>query len=664
MPKSTVLIVDDNPDILGKRQDLLETHLPECRVLPCTSGPYAMKQATLTPVDGALVSVHMQEQDGIEMCAALRSNILTRHIPVMLISEHPSSTDLRIRGLEAGADDVVAGTIDEMELLARVRVMLRMKRAEDEQRAATERLEEVVAEHTAALNSSEERYRRLVEISPDMIVVCTDGLTTFVNEAGKKVLRTATADELENRPITKLVHPSSVERMEKVLEECAVNGKPVPFVEMQLRAADGETIDVETAAVPFDDRGTQHIQLVIRDVTERKQVNERAKQSQRMEAVGQLAGGVAHDFNNVLTTIRGYSELILESVSPGDPMRDDLKEISFATARAASLTRQLLAFSRRQVLEPRPLALNKVVTEMERMLNRIIGEDIALVTALDDNLSTVKVDLSQIEQVIMNLAVNARDAMENGGKLTVRTMNITLTENDVVRKQLDLGGGDYVVMEVSDTGMGMSPKTMFRIFEPFYTTKPKDKGTGLGLSTVYGIVKQSGGDISVTSKEGMGTCFRVFLPTAENEMPSIPAPVKTGRDEIVGFETVLLVEDEAPVRMLTKRMLERTGYTVLEARHGAEALMICQNCEDPIHLILTDVVMPKMGGPELVERLLKTHPEMRVLLMSGYSDEAGLELGETLENISFLSKPFSYSELTRKVRRILDDDFSTTDPGG
>ncbi|MDJ0766191.1 MAG: response regulator [Myxococcota bacterium] len=657
MPNATILIVEDNPDTLIERELLVVNHLHQSTIVSCHCALDAVDIAASREIDGAIVSVNMSDVNGIEVCRQLKSDIRTRHIPVMLVCEHQSSTELRIRGLEAGADGFVTQPIETEEFIARLRVMLRNKRAKDEQRAAHDRLAEIVAEHSAALHSSEQRYRRLVDISPDMIAVCSEDKIIFASAAAEKILGISSADHLIGKAIFQIVHPDSLPQLERLKHgDVGERDQGMSYVEMQLIRNDGDPIDVEATGVLFDDRGESHLQLVFRDITQRKRFAERAKQSQRMEAVGQLAGGVAHDFNNVLTTIRGYSELVLESIGKGDPLREDLDEIRAATDRAAALTRQLLAFSRRQVLEPKPLTLNTVVLEMKRMLNRIIGEDIELITDLDVDLATIKADRSQIEQVLMNLAVNARDAILEGGKITIHTQNISLSASDIARRRIDLKPNDYVLMEVTDTGMGMSAQTLFHIFEPFYTTK--DKGTGLGLSTVYGIIKQSGGEVSVTSAPGKGTCFCVYLPVVPDEAirTGLPEPIRIRTDNMRGNETVLLVEDENSVRMLAKRMLQRTGYTVLSARHGGEALTLCKDHKASIHLILTDIVMPQMGGRELVERVLALHPETKILLMSGYSDHTAIALEKAFFNITFLKKPFSYSELTAKVRQALDSE--------
>lgn len=564
-------------------------------------------------------------------------------------------TQVRVRAMETGVDDVLEIPCEAHELVARLRVLLRCRQLEGERRAANSRLEDMVAERTAALLASEARYRQAVEASPDMIALCEDGRIVYVNDAGRQMLRARRAADVVGNPILVIVAPESRREVEQMMGEANTEPRSAPadaFHELRLRPVDGgPLVDAEATLVWLEYLGKRQIQFIARDVTERNRIEDQIRQSQRMEAVGKLAGGVAHDFNNVLTTIRGFSELILDSLSEGDPLCDDVEEIRRATERAGALTRQLLAFSRRQVLEPKPLSLNNVVSDMKRMLLRMIGEDIDLVTDLELSLGTIKADRSQIEQVVMNLAVNARDAMQGGGKLVVRTRNVTVGAEFKPRPELP--AGDYVLLEVSDTGHGMTSKTMQHIYEPFFTTKAKDKGTGLGLSTVYGIVKQSGGEIFVKSEVDRGTTFEIYLPQM-HETVATGDPVNIERGVARGFETVLLVEDEDSVRLLAKRMLERAGYRVLSARHGGEALLMAEKHDGPIHLVLTDVVMPEIGGRELVERLMQRHPDIRPLFMSGYSDEEVLRLDEWLSSVSFLQKPFSYEELTNKARRVLD----------
>jgi PAS domain S-box-containing protein len=378
------------------------------------------------------------------------------------------------------------------------------------------------------------------------------------------------------------------------------------------------------------------------------------RQSQKLEAVGQLAGGVAHDFNNLLTVINGYSDLLLRRMTQGDDMRTKVEEIKKAGERAASLTRQLLAFSRKQVLQPKVIRLNAVVADVEKMLRRLIGEDIDLVTVLEPTLSQIKADPGQVEQVILNLAVNARDAMPQGGKLTIETHNVH-ADDEFTRKHPTIRCGDYVVLAISDTGIGMDAETQARIFEPFFTTKEQGKGTGLGCATVYGIVKQSDGNIWVDSEPGKGTTFKVYLPAVLHETPS--EPEKAPAAELPpGREKVLLTEDEEPVRRLTKTILEINGYQVFEAADGDEALAVHEKHQGEFDLVITDVVMPNMSGPELAESLEAISPGLKVLFLSGYTDDAIVRHGLLNEKVEFLQKPFTPDALLRKVREVLDQE--------
>ncbi len=384
-----------------------------------------------------------------------------------------------------------------------------------------------------------------------------------------------------------------------------------------------------------------------------RQSEEQLRQSQKIEAVGRLAGGVAHDFNNLLTAIIGYSELAFRRMTPDDPIRGNLEEIKKAADRAADLVRQLLSFSRKQVLQPKVLDLNSVVTNMDKMSRRLIGEDIELVTILGSDLGRVKADPGQIEQIIMNLAVNSRDAMPQGGKLTIETSNVELGEG-YTRQHVIVMPGNYVLLAVTDTGCGMDRETQSRVFEPFFTTKEQGKGTGLGLSTVYGIVKQSEGYIWVYSEPEQGTAFKIYLPRINEDIETTPAPFKLSVEQAIGTETILVVEDETMVRNLVGDILRRNGYTVLEAHHGGEALRVAIQHSGPIHLMVTDVVMPQMSGRHLVQRMTSIRPAMRVLYMSGYTDNGVVHHGLLNPGTAFLQKPFTPDALARKVREMLD----------
>ena len=384
----------------------------------------------------------------------------------------------------------------------------------------------------------------------------------------------------------------------------------------------------------------------------RAQLEEQFRQAQKMESIGHLAGGVAHDFNNLVSVIIGYAHLILGRLSPGDPLISSLLQIERAGERAADLTRQLLAFSRRQLLQPRVLDLNLLITDSAKMLKRVMGEDIELVTILDPDLGAVKADAGQMDQVLLNLAVNARDAMPQGGKLTLETKYVTLDEA-YTEKHFSLQQGSYVMLTIGDTGFGMDAETLSRVFEPFFTTKEQGRGTGLGLSTVYGIVRQSGGEIWVYSEPHHGTTFKIYLPRIQE--PFAKAEEKRAEPESLrGSETVLVVEDEEMVRKLACQSLRHYGYQVVEAANAGEALLACERHRGPLPLMVTDVVMPQMSGRELALRLSQLHPEMKVLYMSGYTDDTVIRHGLLDAATFFIPKPFTPSTLAQKVREVLE----------
>ena len=411
----------------------------------------------------------------------------------------------------------------------------------------------------------------------------------------------------------------------------------------------GATLEFLVSASVIEYEGRKVILAINRDITERKRLELHLRQSQKLEAIGQLAGGVAHDFNNLLGVVNGYCELLLEQLPPADPLRQKVEAIKRAGESAVAITRQLLAFGRKQMLQPQVLDLNAVVSDMERLLRRLIGEDVEVLVNPGADLGSVKVDPGQLEQVLINLAVNARDAMPQGGKLFIETCNVDLDE--AYREQHPMvQPGPYVLLAVSDTGVGMDAETQTRIFEPFFTTK--EKGTGLGLATVYGIIKQSGGFVWVYSEPGQGTTFKIYLPRTAAKARAISAGASV-EEPLRGSETVLLVEDAEPLRQLTREFLESWGYAVIDARDAAEAIELAERHPGPIHLLLTDVVMPGMRGPGLAEHLTSRHAGMKVLYVSGYSREAFNQGFNTKNGTAFLQKPFTRQALALKVRELL-----------
>ncbi len=504
----------------------------------------------------------------------------------------------------------------------------------------------------AEVRESEERYRLLFERNLAGVYRSTpDGRLLECNRAFAQMMGYGSPAEAmaQSGP----AFHANPEAREAFLDRLRREGSLVNF-ERQGRRKDGSLIwIVENVSLLASDPDGEEILLgTVFDMTERRRLEEQLLQSQKMEAIGRLAGGIAHDFNNLLTAVAGYSELLLRELPEGDPRRESAEEIRQAGSRAAGLTQQLLAFSRRQVLEPRVLDLNAVISGMERMLRRVIGEDVELMTALDPELWRAKADPGQIEQAILNLVVNARDAMPRGGRLTLETANVEL-DDKFAGHYTSIQPGPHVMLAVSDTGVGMDEELQSRLFEPFFTTKEQGKGTGLGLSTTYGIVKQSGGSIWVYSEPGHGTTFKIYLPRCEEplEERAAAAPV---REAAPGTETILLVEDEPEVRRLVEKLLRLKGYRVLSAGGPSDALAISKRHEAPIELMLTDVIMPEMNGRELARVLGASRPRMRVLYMSGYTDAAMSQQGILPPGTAFLSKPFTPEALARKVREVLD----------
>ncbi len=462
-----------------------------------------------------------------------------------------------------------------------------------------------------------------------------------------------TPDEQRGDGWQEVVHPEDRERWYQVAREAMDARRPFEL-EHRLRRHDGQYRWFLNVGRPYHDVDGNPAGYLgsCYDVTERKRLEDQLRQSQKMEAIGRLAGGVAHDFNNLLTAITGYATFARDALAPDSPTRDDITQVLKAAERAARLTQQLLAFSRRGVIAPSVVNLNEVIINLGKMLLRLISEDIEVVTVPASDLGAVKVDAGQVEQVLVNLVVNAGDAMPGGGRLTIETANVTL-DAEYARQHVGVAPGEYVMLAVSDTGCGMTDEVKARIFEPFFTTKEAGRGTGLGLATCYGIVKQNHGHIWFYSEEGKGTTFKVYFPRAEPG--TLPVGVEDeAASHPLATQTVLLVEDDASVRSFAARALRDGGYTVLEAANGAEALgLAAQRTGQPIHLLVTDIVMPVMGGEELARRLRANHPELNTLFVSGYTANAVVHRGVLQQGAAFLQKPFTLNTLTLKVREVL-----------
>ena len=579
-------------------------------------------------MDVVLLDLSLPDSYGLETLDKLQACADT--VPVVVLTGLDDES-MAVRAVRRGAQDyLVKGRLDS-DLLARtIRYSIERKQAE-------------------------KQFRALLESTPDAHVI--------VNSAGTIVRVNGQTENLFGYARQELVGQSIELLVPERFRATHTNHRAHFFAhpqaqamgmgrELYARRKDGSEFPTEISLNPLDTDAGHLIITAIRDITEKKTLEEQLRQSQKMEGVGQLAGGIAHDFNNLLTVINSYSDMLLGDIGFDNPfLRNGLDQIKEAGYRAAALTRQLLAFSRRQVLEPTVLDLNEAVSNIAKLLRRLIGEDIALVLCLSPALGRVKVDPGQMEQIILNLAVNARDAMPGGGQLTLETMNVEL-DNAYARKHVSVQPGPYVMLAVSDAGCGMDLDTQARIFEPFFTTKGPGKGTGLGLATVYGIVKQSGGNIWVYSEPGKGATFKIYLPRVE-EKAELPRPAVIPAESLRGSETILLVEDDEMVRALAQALLERYGYTVLAARNVNDALRYAQEGSRPIHLLLTDTIMPEMNGPELADRVLSIRRETKVLYMSGYTDKSFAYTAVREPGTAFIQKPFTPQTLAYKVREVL-----------
>jgi PAS domain S-box-containing protein len=587
----------------------------------------ALERLGRVGIDVVLLDLGLPDSQGMATFERTRRRVPDE--PIVVISGLDDER-LALEAVRSGAQDYLVKGRIEGQLLARVlRYAIERKRAEE------------------ALRTREAYHRTILENIGDAVFVADhEGRYVEVNPRACELTGYSRAELLQLRVSDTYPRQDQETAPPRVAE---LGTERAGVVERSLVRKDGTVLTVESNARQLPDG---RLLGAVRDITERKRLEEQLRQAQKMEAIGRLAGGIAHDFNNVLTAIFGYADLLREDLPAGSTARQDLEEVRKAAQRAAALTRQLLAFSRQQVLQPVVLSLNDLVEEIDKMLERLLGEDIELRLALAPNAGNVRADPGQLQQVLVNLVVNSRDAMPTGGKLIIETANAELTEQYAEQHQPVIPG-HYVMLAVSDTGTGMTAETKAKIFEPFFTTKEKSRGTGLGLSTVYGIVKQSGGYVWAYSEPGRGTTFKIYLPHVDAPADELAPPREAGT--IRGNETILLAEDDETLRPLAKSLLEKLGYTVLEAENAVQALAVAGRHAGPIHLLVADVVMPGASGRELARQLAQSRPDTRVLYVSGYTDDAVVHHGMLDPGLAFLQKPFTPDGLARKVRELLDE---------
>ncbi len=683
-----VLVVEDSPTQAVELQFLLES--AGFQVDVARNGEAGLARVKTGGIDVVLSDVVMPGMDGYELCKRLKAEASTMYVPVMLLTSLSDPMDI-IRGLECGADNFLTKPYDGAYLIGRVRRLLENRALRGDRKVSLgvdvllmgkqftinsekeqmldlllSTFEEVLRsrqrEYEAKLSeqSSRESHRFLQSaldaLSRQIAIIDTAGkiqasnasFRDFVVQNGwdpARPLQGAGYFETWQATIGAREHES---RLRAGLD--AVQSGQQPSFSFEYSVPIGSTTRFfSLSGARFVDRGTHLLAMEHEDITARKQLERQFHHAQKMDAIGQLAGGVAHDFNNLLTVIRSYGDLLMQEFTPASQERSDMDQILKATDAASALTKQLLAFGLQQMVKPEVLDVNTIITELDKMLRRLIGEDIEYSTVLEPRVSRVEADSGQIQQILMNLVINARDAMPSGGKLTVETKGVLLDEA-YSSQHNGVPPGPYVSIEVTDTGTGMSPEVQARVFEPFFTTKDIGKGTGLGLSTVYGIVQQCHGHIWVYSEIDRGTTFKIYLPCVDGPLTTRTPAQSTATG---GDETVLVVEDNAAVRSVLCRVLRDAGYTVLDASDAVQAASICESHEKPIQLLLTDVVMPGVSGPELAVELLEKRPEMKVLFMSGYSGSAITRHGVLREGLVFLQKPFSPGSVTRAVRTAL-----------
>ena len=670
-----ILLIEDSPETARFiRERLTEAGTAMFTLNWADRLSTGLKQLANGGVDLILLDLGLPDSQGFDTFT--RTYDQAWQLPILVLTGNGDEM-LADMAMQAGAQDyLIKGQIGGNILIKAIKYAIERKGLEKVLQKSCQELEQGVAERTLELSRAnvelctevakhkqardelqkeKEKFRILTDESPlGVSLIDEKGEYNYVNRKFVEMFGYTLKEIPTGREWFRKAYPDNEYRNQAIsawitaVKETKTGQTNILIYTVTCK--DGSKKVIQFLPVKMD-TGDQIV--IYEDITTQRKLEAQLIQSQKMEAIGRLAGGVAHDFNNIITVINNLAQLALRTLKQTDPLRQDLEEIKKAGDRAASLTSQLLTFSRKQVLQPRVLDLNRVIIDMNNMIKRLIGEDVEMKTILAPELGRINADQGQIEQVIMNLVINARDAMPGAGKITIETASIHLDEPYACEHGVELKPGPHVMLGISDTGIGMDKETKSHIFEPFFTTKEKGEGTGLGLSTIYGIVKQTGGWIWVYSEPGRGTTFKVYLPEiVSNAEPGkrVPAPCKV----LDGSETLLVVEDDKTILNLVRKILKLYGYDVLEAQDGEDALKVIEAHEDPIHLMLTDVIMPGMNGRELAERIMLLSPKTKVLYMSGYTDDAISHLGVLKPGMEFIEKPFTPESLALKVRKVLD----------
>lgn len=658
MSSSILLAVDDKPDNLFVLEQIIKEYCPQCRIITAPDAEKGLEIAEQNPLDIAIINVQMPGIDGIEMCRRLKKNPKTADIPIILLTAHKASTDLRVKGLDAGADDFITKPIDSFELSARVKVMLRIKKAEDLLRMENKGLEQKVSETSVQLKTAEKQYKILFNSVNDPIFVRRfDGHILDANMAACKILE-YDYEKLLGMNIKDFISPDNAALLDSRTEKLRFQGNLV--YESAYRQKNGDIVPMEVSARVSEYNQETVIFTIWRDLRERKQaeaekhkLRSQLQQAQKMEAVGTLAGGIAHDFNNILFPIIGYTEMTMDDVDKDSLAYNNLYEVLKAAKRAAKLVEHILTFSRSRNQERSPMKIHIVIKEALKLIRATIPKTINLHHDIDESCGPVLADPTQIHQIIMNLCTNAYHAVQEdiGGDIRVALKEVNIRPADNI--ELNKNPGTYLRLMVSDTGHGMNDIVKQRIFEPYYTTKEKNKGTGMGLSVVHGIVKSYNGDISVFSRPGSGTTFYVYLPRLdtykEPEIDKYDEPVSMGN------ERILLVDDEDQIVLMEEQILRRLGYKVTSTTSSLDAFELFRKNPYQFDLVISDQAMPNMAGMQLAAGMMKIRSDIPIILCTGFSDIVNEEQAKAIGIREFIMKPLVKRELAQAIRKVLSN---------